>query len=336
MKTKKLLILVAILIGLVVIVALVEKPFAKSEYTRKLAEAKPLFANFTKESAAKIEITASGQTTTLGKENGHWYVVSMDNYPADAEGVQGLLEKVAMFKTSELVSNNPEKQAEFEVDSSGVEAELLDAGGNTLAHLFLGKTTPGYLSSYLRAANSNNVYVGKGNLKSTFDKGSRSWKDRTIFSFNKGDVTPLSISSEEEIELKIDAEGKWEMLAPFTSPVKQTELDTLLQNYSALDADEFAGEEDLSKYGFDPHRASVSATLNDGSTRILLVGKEEDGKHYAKRKDNDSIFMLYAFKVDQLLKSAEDLKDDAPVTESNQIDDESDESDGSTASEKSE
>jgi len=203
MKTKQLLILVGILVVLVVVVGLVENPFAKSEYTKKIEATASLFPGFKKESVAKIEITASGDTTTLAKENDQWLVASMDNYPADAEGVDDLLDKVAEFKTTELVSNNPEKQVEFEVDSSGAEAKLLDASGNVLAHLFLGKTTPGFLSSYVRAADSNDVYVGKGNLKSTFDKGTHTWKDRTIFSFNKGDVTHFAIKSEEE-EIELD------------------------------------------------------------------------------------------------------------------------------------
>lgn len=316
MKTKQLLILLGILVVLVVIVGLVENPFAKSEYAKKMEAATLLFSNFNKENVVKIEITASGETTTLVKENNQWLVASMDNYPADAEGVADVLDKVAELKTTGLVSENPEKQAEFEVDSSGAEAKLLDAGGNVLAHLFLGKTTPGYLSSYVRVADSNNVYVGKGNLKSTFDKGTRTWKNRTIFSFNKGDVTHLTIKSEEEeIELEMGADSKWQMTKPETVPALGAELDALLDSLSELDTDDFAEATDLSEYELDPPKSSVLAKLNDGSTRLLLIGKEESGKHYVKREDKEPVFMLFQYKINQLLKKSEDLKDDTPVTE---------------------
>ena len=56
MKTKQLLILLGILVVLVVIVGLVENPFAKSEYAKKVEAATPLFPNFDKESVTKIEI----------------------------------------------------------------------------------------------------------------------------------------------------------------------------------------------------------------------------------------------------------------------------------------
>ncbi len=316
MKIKQLLILLGVLVVLVAIVGLVENPFSKSEYTKKMEAAAPMFPGYDKESVAKIEITASGETTTLVKENDAWLVASMENYPADTEGVADVLDKVAELKTTGLVSSNPEKQAQFEVDSSGAEAKLLDAGGDVLAHLFLGKTTPGYLSSYVRAAESNDVYVGKGNLKATFDKGTRTWKDRTIFSFNKGDVTHLSIKSEEEeIALEMDADGKWQMTAPETIAALQAELDALLDSLSDLDTDEFAEAKDLSEYELDDPKSSVLAKLNDGSTRRLLIGKEESGKRYAKREDKEPVFMLFTYKINELLKKSEDLKDDTPVTE---------------------
>ena len=330
MKTKQLLILLGILVVLVVIVGLVENPFAKSEYAKKVEAATPLFPNFNKESVTKIEITASAETTTLVKENNQWLVASMENYPADAEGVEDVLDKVTELKTTGLVSSNPEKQAQFEVDSSGAEAKLLDASGNVRAHLFLGKNTPGYLSSYVRAADSNNVYVGKGNLKATFDKGTRTWKDRTIFSFNKGDVTHLTIKSEgEEIELEMGADSEWQMTKPEAFAAKQTELDSLLDSLSALDTDDFAAEAgNLSEYELDAPKSSVMAKLNDGTRRLLLIGKEESGEYFVKREDKEPVFMLYTYKINQFLKKSEDLKDDTPVAE--------DETDASEQSESSE
>ena len=144
MKTKQFFILGAIFIVLAIVVLILENPFGQSEYEKKIETATPLFPNFNQEQVAKIEIIADGETTTLSKQNDDWVVASMDNYPADSEGISELLSKVAEFKNTQLVSNNPEKQAEFEVDNTGVEAKLMDANGTLLAHLFVGKTTPGF------------------------------------------------------------------------------------------------------------------------------------------------------------------------------------------------
>ena len=189
MKTKQLLILGGVFVFLLLVVLIFENPFGKSEHEKKVETAVPLFPNFDKEQVAKIEVIATGETTTLTKQNGEWVVASMDNYPADSEGIAELLTKVGEFKNTQRVSNNPEKQAEFEVNSTGVEAKLMNANDKLLAHLFIGKITSGFLSSYVRVADSNDVYVAQGNLQSVFNKGTRTWKDRTIFDFNKGIVT---------------------------------------------------------------------------------------------------------------------------------------------------
>ena len=314
MKTKQLLILGTIFVVLAIIVVLFENPFGQSEYEKKVETATPLFPSFNKEQVAKIEITAAGETTTLSKQDGNWVVASMNNYPADSEGITELLSKVAEFKNTQRVSNNPEKQAEFEVDNTGVEAKLMDANGTLLAHLFVGKTTPGFLSSYVRVADANDVYVAQGYLQSVFDKGTRTWKDRTIFAFNKGIVTQLNISSlEETVELRLDADGTWQMLKPVASAVKQDEVDSLLTTFSGLDTDDFAEMmEDLSEYDLDMPQSTISAVHNDGTTATLHIGKEEEGKLYVKRDDKETVFRLFKSNVDQLIKKSDTLKAEEP------------------------
>lgn len=319
MKTKQLLILGAVFIVLAIVVIVFENPFGKSEYEKKVETATPLFPNFDKEQVTKIEIIATDGTATLSKQDDNWVVASMENYPADNEGVSELLTKVGEFKNTQRVSNNPEKQAEFEVDSSGVEAKLMDENDKLLAHLFIGKTTPGFLSSYVRPADSNDVYVAQGYLQSVFNKGTRTWKDRTIFDFNKGAVTELNISSPEEtVELRLDANGTWQMLKPEASAVNTTEVDTLLTTFSELDTDDFAAPKDsLAEYGLDTPQSVISAALNDGTTATLYIGKEEEGKLYVKRDDKDTVFRLFKSNVDRLIKKSDTLKaeNSAPAVE---------------------
>lgn len=319
MKTKQLLILGCVFVVLAIVVVIFENPFGQSEYEKKVKTATPLFSDFNKEQVAKIEIIATGETTTLSKQEGAWVVASMDNYPADSEGVAELLTKVGEFKNTQRVSSNPEKQAEFEVDSTGVEAKLMDANDKLLAHLFVGKITSGFLSSYVRAADSNDVYVAQGNLQSVFNKGTRTWKDRTIFDFNKGNVTELNISSPEEtVELRLDANGTWQMLKPEAGPANTTEVDNLLTTLSGLDTDDFAeAGDDLAEYGLDTPQSVISTVLNDGTTTTLYIGKEEEGKLYVKRDDKETVFRLFKSNVDRLIKKSDTLKaaDPAPTVE---------------------
>ena len=318
MKTKQLLILGGVFVVLGLVVLLFENPFGQSEYEKKVQTAMPLFPNFDKAQVTGVEIIAAGESTTLAKQDGKWVVTSLDSYPADAEGVEELLTKVSEFKNTHHVSSNSDKQMEFEVESTtGVEVKLMDANDTLLAHLFVGKTTPGFLSSYVRVADTNDVYVAQGYLKSVFDKGARTWKDRTIFDFSEDIVTQVNITSPEEtVELRLDAEGTWQMLQPEASAVKQAEVDSLLATFSQLDTDDFAEPKELAEYELASPHSSISATLNDGTTATLLIGKEEEDKLYVKRADGDTVFRLFKSNVDRLIKKAETLKEEAaPPTE---------------------
>ena len=319
MKIKQLLVLIGVLVVLGLLVLIFENPFGKSEKQKKVEGAQLLFPFFNKESVAKIEIIGAFglSTTILAKQNNQWLVETMDNYPADQTAVKELLDQVAEMKTLERASSNPEKQAVFQVDSSGVEAKLTDASGNLLAHLFAGKTTPGIFDSYVRAADSNDVYIVKGNLKLTLDKGYRSWRDRSIFSFLKEEVTRLTIRSEEEdIEFQVDAAGTWQMLKPIVSAADGTEVEAITDLMSSLETDDFAEAKDLSEYGLDAPKMSIIASFKDGSARTLLIGIEENGSYYVKREDKAQIFELNKRHVDKLIKKSTDLKSETPVSES--------------------
>ena len=313
MKTIQILILLGILIFLGAAILVVDNPWGKDERTKKVESAQELFPSFETETVAKIEITADSATTILAKSSGQWLVESMDNYPADQQGIEEILKQVKEFKMLDLISKNPEKQAKFEVDSSGVEAKFLNSGSTILAHVFIGKTTSSFLDSYIRKDGSDEVYKAKGYLKSTFDKGSRTWKNRKIFAFNKGDVTTLSMKSEvEEIELQLDSEGKWQMFKPIVSLAKQSEIDQILNTLSSLETDDFIDSESFES------TSTITATLNDGSQRILMTADEDGGKHPAKRDGEKQIFALYKYNRDKLFKSSEDLKEEPPVVETNE------------------
>ena len=318
MKNRQLKMLVGIFGLLLLIVLILENPFGKSDDEKRAEEAKPLFPDFSIEKVSKIEIIAKGETTVLAKQNDQWVVATMEDYPADSNGVKDLLEKVAEFDNSRHVSDNPKNRAEYQVDSSGVEAKLFDAEDKTLAHLFVGKNTPGIFNSYVRVADSNDVYVGKGYLQSTFDKGERTWKDRTIFKFEKGNVTSIDIvSPEETIEIRLDSENKWQLLQPNAAAANQTEVENLLSYLSELKTDDFAETEELKEYGLDSPTSSITANLNDGTSAKLFIGKEESegGSIYVKRDDKETVFMLSKSSVDRLIKKSDALTEKATPPE---------------------
>ena len=331
MKLKQQLIgFVFILFIMLAIAFFVDRSEKQQRYEKKSEQANKMFPDITAETAgdqvAQIEIIANAETTVLRKSGTQWLVASMDDYPADQEGIKTLLEKVDQQKVLDLVSKNPEKQADFEVDASGVEAKFQDENQKLLAHFFVGKNTPDFFNTYIRRDGSQKVYIGKDLSQSNFDKGTRSWRNRKVFDFNKGDITHLLIElASEVVELKMGDDSKWQMLQPEASAVKQTTLDTILNNISSYETDDFVEADAENPF---EGKEKITVTLNDGSTRVLMAAEEKDGKHQVKPLDQDQIFSVYKYKYNQLFKPSADLKDDTPPPSGDENSNESENTDG--------
>ncbi len=308
MKIKQILILLGVVVVLLIVVLVLTREPKKT--------VEELLPGFQSDKVAKIEIATEDKNTVLRKPNGDWLVETEDNYRADQEAVEEMLSKVKEFKTTTLASKNPEKQSKYQVDEkSGIGVKLSDSSDNLLVHFFVGRSKADFLGAHVRKADANEVYKMGENLTYVFDKHN-GWRDKTIFKFNSGDVTKLTIESDDQkIVLQADAESKWELIEPEKAKAKKDAVDGILNALSSLNTDDFAEKKELKEYGLDEPASSVSAELNDGSSRKLLIGKEESGKHYVKREDKETLFLLYKSQVNQLLKKVEDLKEEEKAEE---------------------
>jgi len=303
---------IVILLGVFVVLFIIWLIFGR-ESLDKTEPSANLFTDFQSTNVAKIELTKDGKTTVLNNDNGKWLVETSNNYLADEKFVEDILSKVSEFKTDDLISDKPEKQSLFEVDSSGIEAKFSDSSGNLMAHFFVGKMGTDYRSGYVRKVDSNNVYIMDGNLQSMFGKESGEWRDKTIFEFTSGNVTKLTIASEDEkIILQLNVESnEWKLIEPEAANAKKDVVDGILNALSALKANNFAEKKEMEEYGLDEPKSLVSADLNDGTSKTLLIGKEESGNYYVKRADQETVFQVYKSTItNQLLKKVDDLKEE--------------------------
>jgi len=265
----------------------------------------------------------------MSKEGDTWLVATADNYPADAEAVQAALDKVKEFKSTFTASKSADKHSLLEVDEEkGVEVSMLGPdSGDVLAHFFVGKMGNDFMSTHVRKADQNEVLLVDGYLRNIFDKGTRGWRDRTIFDFDAQQAQKLTLISQEKENIVIDAkeDGGWQIVEPEIAPAKKDVVDGIISDISKLSTDDFAKKEEpaeqtdteteteqppnpLEKYKLDDPQSKVTVDLNDGTVRILLVGDLSGQRHYVKREGKDAIFMLSKSKIDGIFKALEDLK----------------------------
>ncbi|MCX8011593.1 MAG: DUF4340 domain-containing protein, partial [Desulfobacterota bacterium] len=240
------LILLILLIIFASIVLLVEKPF-EDRSKKDFEEAQPLFPDLKLEQVKKIKIKKHHTTTILKKKDNNWYAVGKEDYLADSDLVEGAIKKIQELKKSNLASRKKDKHSLFAVEEGkGLEVRLLGDKENPLVRLLIGKTGPEFLSTYIRRADSDEVYLWKEYLRTDFDREINGWRDRTILEFNPGEVLTLSINKikeKENITLTKDTKGNWHLEEPFSRLAENSRLEKLLANLVELRAADFPDEE---------------------------------------------------------------------------------------------
>lgn len=302
---RNLLILIGVLVGLIVVALILERPFGGG----RKEEIKPLFPGFDPQAVLKVEIRDGGTTTVLKKTEDGWTVETARNYPADEEAVKEMFDEVKGMMTEELVSRDPSKHPRFRVNEDGVEVKMFGEGDKLLAHLFVGKSGPDYISTYVRRANSNDVYLIRRTLRPVFAKGKTGWCSKEILSFDEERAVQVEIVSQgRRVVLKKDEE--WKMVEPEEAKVKAEELREMLRELSRLKADDLEIEKGPKECGLERPSAEVSVKLDDGTVYRISFGDESDGKRYLKAEGKEQIFMVYKYKVKRILKTADELKEE--------------------------
>jgi flagellar basal body-associated protein FliL len=320
MKKKTIFILLAVFVGLLLIALLIEGPLS-NRGKRQDSKELTLFPDFEANKVYSVEIKTKDKEVKLNRENDTWVVSTADNYPADQKAVEDMLNKVKDLKSSLIASKSSEKHSQFEVDESGAEVKMVGTSGdNLLAHFFVGKIGPDYMSTYFRKADDNKVLLINEYLKSIFDKGARGWRDRTIFDFDPFQVQRLTLMPQDKDEIAIESQedGSWQIIKPEVAPAEKEAVDDIINDLSKLSADDFAEKKEpsegeaefdpMKEYKLDEPESKITVDLKDGTARILLIGGESGYRRYVKREGKDAIFLLSKSKIDRLFKGIDELK----------------------------
>jgi hypothetical protein len=349
MKTKNLTVLAVLLIVIVAIIVI-----ANQLQNRKPSEESLTFLpEYSIPACTELLVIEGKDSAKIAKKGSKWFVVpvksgaaaatatpmaqpgaasvapqtSDEDYPADSGAVQTALEKIKGLKKDDLISRNPQKQAELEVDSAkGIYVEPFNDKGKSLGAFFIGKNGPNWDAHFIRVKHSGDVYLASGSVRFSFFGSPQRWKDKSIVKFDKAfvktlsiangdsgtavDLTRISPSSPKDTAVK---EG-WDIVKPEQVKAKKDKVDDIVNTLSGLSAAEFETDRTLSadSMGFVKPKLVVSTTLQNGETKTVMIGKKKgaSGQYWAKNPENTkAIFLIQEYNFNSLNKSLKDLKD---------------------------
>ena len=312
MKFRKTLFLFIFLMALGLIAYILERP-------KNIKPSVNLFPEFTIDTAALIDIKNQEDKIILIRIDEDWKLEDEQGFPVDPELIKKTLDSIAeLKKANNVFSNNPEKQSIYEVDpNNGIEIKVSDQNQKILAHFFVGKTGPDFMSTYLRQADSNEVLLCEGyHLRSSFTRKLKNWYDLTITKLSQDQIEKIEINQgDKKLTLKKDQET-WQLIDPNQSPAKKDLVDDMVNTIARLRANNLLKADTLEEYELTPPQKQIIVSLSDGSQKIINIGKKNEENQYYVKAEKDVVYLIAQYNINKLInKTFEELKEIAPKEE---------------------
>jgi len=305
--------LAGVLLMLILVIVLLVRPGGSGKTEE--AASTSLYPGLDTSRVDQIRIRAGQAEADLFRDGGLWKVASEDSFPADPGGVQRILESVSKLTNDEVVSRVPEKYDLFQVDSAAAVEVVLGAAGEEEAHFFVGKSGPDFSSSYVRDAGREEVYLQPDPLKGVFDRGSRTWKDKTIFDLSEEEMAELwLVQGEEAVVLENKWEEGWLVAEPEGYRPAEGMAQGMARGLTHLTASDFGSGGEWEAAGFEEPRAEVRITMVDETVHTLWIGgeKEGGGGHYVKRDSDEILYVVPKSRVAPYLRPLGQLIEPIP------------------------
>ncbi|HUU29602.1 MAG TPA: DUF4340 domain-containing protein [archaeon] len=244
--------------------------------------------------------------------------------PADSEQVLSALSNFNKVNTADIVSHNPEKHAEYKVDSAGgTRVRIYGQGDVALDDILIGKLG-GFESqqmaaqrgrvnerdfyTFMRRESSDQVFKVQGFFGGMLGTDPEQWRDHNLMSFRPGQAWKLSfIHPDERVVIEKDTSRVWVMLEPeLGAPGDSAEIKKIIGTLSTLRASGFVDSTLAPQaLGLDPPSFSVRVELKDSTTYEVSVGNElENNLFYCRKPGDEQVYTIAAFRLDQIKKRA--------------------------------
>lgn len=221
LNTKTLIILLVILGGIYLITKLTEKEdrtFKSEMVTIDSAEVTKM--------VILPKLGSDGQEVILTKTGYEWRLESDGKtFKADPNSINNILAELMRMKSERVAAVDASKWDQYEVsDSTGTRIQLFN-GKKMIADLYVGKfdyTQPkgpqdprqqqprGKMSTYVRPAEDNSVYVVDGFIKMSIQPNVNAYRDKTLLACKKEDLTKITYNySSYENFVLTNENGQW-------------------------------------------------------------------------------------------------------------------------------
>jgi hypothetical protein len=271
-------ILAGILVVQVVLIAVVFWPRSAAP-----GAGAPVFPNLKAGDIVALTITnADGSTLELRKQDDGWVLPGADDFAANADKVNPIVEKITGLTTSRLVTRTSTSHKRLQVSADDFVRRVdLETSAGEQHTLFVG-SSPQYGATHFRVDGQNETYL-TGDL-TTYETSAEPavWIDTTYVSIDEASVDKVTLQNANgSFNFSRDEDENWTMAGLASDEtLDQAKVDTLVSEAASVNMERPLGKEEKPEYGMDQPSAVVRLETADTTVTIRVGAQDPEDKSY--------------------------------------------------------
>jgi hypothetical protein len=278
-------------------------------------EAAPVFPDLVAEDVVALTITDdTGQRVRLRKEGEGWVLANADDYPAQADKVMDVLEKLPQLTTGSLVARTDTSHQQLQVTGDNFVRRLdIETQDGTEHTLYLG-SAPRYTATHFRVAGQNETYLTTELATWELNAGLGGWVDTAYQDIDAATLAEITLENVHGTLTLVKSGETWtlpdlgddETVAPGKIGNVVNKASRVVMAYPL--------GKDAELHGFEVPTATVTLTDQDGAVTTLRVGPQlPDSPNYVVTSSASPYYVAVGeFNVTPLFSSREDLLEQPP------------------------
>lgn len=241
-----------------------------------------------------------GESLLLSKDDNGWKLPEQADFPADADKVTRLLERLQSLKHGLPVATSDTARTRFKVDEDAFERRIrLVSSGDTVATLYVG-TSPGVRRGHVRRDGDDAIYAVEF---ASYDVPLKAedWEDKTILAVPREEIASIQVAG---LVLRPQGDTGWAAEGLAGNETLNIEAAAeLAEELSSLRIGAVLGREAQADYSLDEPALRLSFTRKDGETIDYQLGKR-DNDYVLKATSREEYFRLPSYSGDALVEAA--------------------------------
>lgn len=280
----------------------------------------PLWADFKTDEVASLTVSdKNGNSVTLTRKDDGWVLPKADDYPAQADKVTPVLEKLGKLKTNRLVARTEGSHRRLQVAADDFN-RLLDVEMKDGRHrkLYVGSSAAAG-ATHFRDADHGEVYLTADLNSWEINPQVSSWIDTLYFTATQTATVSLKLENANGVFDFKRENDKWALVGLAEEEVfNESAFNSLLNQATSLRMKEPLGKEAKPEYGMDAPLATLTLITEQegvGATYTMTVGaRDAEGNYVAQASTSPYYVRLSGYVGDTFVNKKRDDFISPPAT----------------------